>query len=76
MKAIDNNKIAVEFGAFIRETRESKGLYQADVAKMVGVSRSYYAFIENGQREVYFSLAVNICRVLGLDLGDFIDRLK
>ena len=75
MKKVDKEKIAVEFGAFIREARERKGLYQAEVAEKVAVSRSYYAYIETGSREIYFSLAVNICRVLDLDISEFMDRL-
>ena len=76
MKAVDKEKIAKEFGAFIREARENRGLYQADVAEKVGVSRVYYTHIEAGNREIYFSLAVNICDVLNLNINDFIKRLK
>ena len=76
MKTIDNKIIIEEFGTFIREARESKGLYQAEVADKLGVSRSYYAFIEGGKREIYFTLAINICRVLDLDINDFIKTLK
>ena len=76
MKPIDNEKISVEFGAFIRNARESRGLYQAEVAEAAGVSRSYYAYIETGNREIYFTLAINICRVLDLDINDFIKTLK
>ena len=73
---IDKEKIAVEFGAFIREAREQKGLLQADIAEKLGVSRSYYAYIESGSREIYFTLAINICQVLNLDISDFMKRVK
>ena len=76
MKAINKEQISAEFGTFIREAREKKGLYQADVAEKVGVSRSYYAFIEAGQRDIYFTLAVNLCRVLDLNINDFMMCLK
>ncbi len=76
MKVINKEKISVEFGTFIKEARERKGLYQADVAEMVGVSRSYYAFIESGKREIYFTLAVNLCRALDLNISDFMKVLK
>ena len=76
MKVIDKEIIAVEFGSFIRNARESKGLLQADVAEELGVSRAYYGFIESGKREIYFSLAINICRVLDLDINYFIKNLK
>lgn len=76
MKTIDKEKITKEFGAFIREAREKRGLYQADVAEQLGVSRAYYTHIEAGNREIYFTLAVNICRVLDLNIGDFMKHLK
>ena len=76
MKTIDKEKVVVEFGRFIREAREMKGLLQADVAEKLGVSRSYYGHIESGNREIYFTLAINICRVLDLDMSDFVKILK
>jgi transcriptional regulator with XRE-family HTH domain len=76
MKVIDKEIVMEEFGSFIRDARESKGLLQAEVAEEVGVSRSYYAYIETGKREIYFSLAINICRVLDLDINYFIKNLK
>ena len=76
MKLIENEKIISEFGAFIREAREQKGLLQADIAEKIGVSRSYYAYIEAGKREIPFTLAIHLCQVLNLDINDFIKRLK
>ena len=76
MNPIAKEKISAEFGAFLREAREKQGLYQADIAEKIGTSRSYYAYIENGQRDIYFPLAINICRVLNLDVNEFMERLK
>ena len=76
MKTIDKEIITPEFGQFIREAREMKGLYQWEVADQLGVSRAYYTHIEQGGRDIYFTAAVNICRILDLDLGDFMKRLK
>ena len=76
MKPINEEKISVEFGAFLREARERNGLHQEDIAEKLGVSRSYYAYIENGKRNIYFPRAINICRVLDLDMNDFIKTLK
>ena len=68
--------LAAEFGRFIREAREMKGLLQADVAEKLGVSRSYYGHIDSGNRDIYFTLAVNICQVLDLNINDFMKMLK
>lgn len=76
MKLNDKEKVAKEFGAFIREARESRGLYQADVAEKLGVSRAYYTHIEAGNRDIYFATAVDICGILNLNINDFVKRLK
>ena len=73
MNGLDKDKIAQEFGMFIRTARENKGLYQADVAGRVGVSRGYYAHIEAGSRDISLTLAVKICRALDLKLDDFVE---
>ena len=71
MKGLEQEKVAKEFGAFIREAREKKGLSQEEVAELVGVSRSYYGHIEAGIREIYLGKALKICHVLGLSMHDF-----
>lgn len=76
MKTVEKEKVLKEFGAFIREARESKGIYQAEIAEQLGVSRAYYTHIEAGNREFYFTMAINICRVLNLDINEFVKRLK
>jgi transcriptional regulator with XRE-family HTH domain len=76
MKTFDKEKVAKEFGKFVREEREKRGLYQADIAEMVGVSRVYYTHIEAGNRDIYFSLAMKICDALNLNIDDFAKRLK
>ena len=72
----DKETIAKEFGVFVRIRREDMGFYQADVAQKIGVTRGYYAHIEAGSREIYLSLALKICRVLKLNLRDFVKSLK
>lgn len=76
MKSLEEEKIAKALGAYICEARKNKGLKQKEVAKEVGICRSYYAFIENGKRDAHFSIALNIFRVLGLSVHDFQALLK
>lgn len=76
MKTFEKEKVANEFGSFVREARERKGMTQYEIAEQLGVSRSYYTMIESGNREIYFTLAVNICKVLNLDINEFVKRLK
>ena len=76
MNDFNKEKVMSEFGSFIREARENKGLVQAEVAKRLGVARSYYTMIEAGDREIYFTLALKICNVLDLNINEFAKRLK
>lgn len=76
MKATDKEKITTEFGSYIRDARENRGILQADIAEQLGVSRSYYCLIEAGKRDIYFTLAMNICQILKLDINEFMKRLK
>lgn len=76
MKTFVNEEVSKEFGQFIREAREAKGLYQADIAEQLGVSRAYYTHIEAGNRDIYFTMAISICQILNLNMNDFMKRLK
>lgn len=44
--------------------REELGLSQAEVAKRVGVSRSFYCLVEQGKRGIRLDLAHNISKEL------------
>jgi transcriptional regulator with XRE-family HTH domain len=38
------------FGAYLRQLREDRGLYQVEVARRVGVQQPYYAKLERGEK--------------------------
>lgn len=42
----------------------------ADMAKLVGISPTYYWQIENKQRRLYYKVAVNIAKVFNLKPDD------
>lgn len=70
---IDNNACLKDFGNFVKAGRESLGLYQSDVAKMLNISQPYYSCIEKGTRNVDLVLAMKICDTLKLDLSNYIN---
>ena len=72
MRQIDNALCNENFGKFIREERERQGLYQSDLAAKLGITQAYYSHIERGTRTVDFTMALNICLALGLDINEFI----
>lgn len=73
MKLLNNEQAYKRFGAFIRAARERKGYTQVEVAELLGVSGSYYAYMETGQRKATLPMALNICTILDADLNDFIN---
>ena len=75
MEIVEKEIVSKEFGKYIREAREKQRLYQADVAEQLGISRVYYTHIEAGNREIYFALAINICRILNLDISEIMKRI-
>lgn len=38
------------FGAYLRQLREDRGLYQVEVARRIGVRQSYLAKLERGEK--------------------------
>lgn len=52
---------------WVREVRKVKGYSQADVAKISGISTSFYADIERGERTPSAHKAKMIGQTLGVD---------
>jgi transcriptional regulator with XRE-family HTH domain len=74
MKKIENSECLVGFGEFIKKGREKRDMFQTEVADALGIRQPYYSMIESGRRNVDFVLALKICRVLNLDINDFIKQ--
>lgn len=72
MKRIDKDEIYTSFGQRMAEKRGSLGMSQAEVAAKLGISQSYYCYIETGRRVIDLTLAMNICKTLSLDFNAFI----
>lgn len=72
MSVFESDRVYKEFGAYITYHRKKKGMLQYEVAKKVGVTPSYYHYIENGSRKIGFPLILTICSVLDADPNDFI----
>lgn len=73
MKLLNNEQAYKRFGLFIREAREKKGYTQTEVADILGISKSYYGYIESGSRKTTLPMALNICTILDANLNDFIN---
>ena len=54
----------------LKSVRQKKGLSQAELAVLVGVSRQTINMIENGDYNPTLALCLKICYCLGLTLND------
>lgn len=59
-----NPKTRQQIGRKFRETRERRNMVQEEVAKMVGISITYYASIERGEENPTIAVIEGICKVL------------
>lgn len=60
------------FCSFIAHGREDAGLTQADMAQRMGITQAYYSRIEKGNRNIDLIDAIRICKILRLDLSEFL----
>lgn len=64
------------FLSLVRQMRIDAGLRQADLADRLGEPQSFVSRYESGERRLDVLELRQICRVLGVQLVDFIKRLE
>jgi transcriptional regulator with XRE-family HTH domain len=64
------------FLSLVRQMRVDAGLRQADLAQKLGTPQSFVSRYESGDRRLDVLELRQICGVLGVSLGDFIQRLE
>lgn len=57
----------------IKQARLAKGLNQEEVAERIGLSRSYFAQLESGTRQLTSKKQAAIAKVLGVDPTSLVD---
>jgi len=62
-------KIDLRLATQIKETREKKGLTQAQVATLAKVTETFYAMTERGESNPSFAKLKRILNALGLDIS-------
>ena len=70
MQRIEAEIVRNDIGLVIRYNRERKGISQEDLAKKVGVSRTYLNLVENRERVPSFTLLREIANQLGKTTAD------
>jgi transcriptional regulator with XRE-family HTH domain len=60
----------------LRQIRMEAGLRQGDLAKKLNQSQSFVSKYESGERRLDLLELQQICRAVGLSLGQFVDRFE
>lgn len=58
----------IKFGKKMREARESRGLSQKDIARLLGVSDAFISQVENGKKKMNTDNLIKISKVLDLNI--------
>jgi len=62
--------------ALLRSVRSEAGLTQAEVAGGLQLPQSFVSKYESGERRIDLVELRQICKVLGISLGDFVRRFE
>ena len=68
----EDKKIILETANKIKEARESKGLTQAEVAKLAGLDSNSYAKIERGESSPKGVSLTKIAKALGVKASEIL----
>lgn len=63
-----------KFGAYLKNARAEQEMTQTEIANRAKITQAYYSYIENGERDIPFSLAVQLCEILETDLSGFMTK--
>lgn len=74
LATFDTVKCQKDFGQFVMEARTQRGYTQTEFAEILGVSQSYYSYLELGKRNIDLAFAVKVCKALDVDMREFIEQ--
>ena len=66
-----NNEV-IKFGKKLKEVRLKKDLSQGDVARILGVHRSYISGLERGARNPSLVTIQKVARALAVSVGELV----
>jgi len=72
INAAMNNEV-IKFGKNLKKERLKKGLSQGDVARILGVHRTYISGLERGARNPSLMTVQKVARALGVKVKNLIE---
>lgn len=76
MVEIDKKACLKALGELLRAERNNRSLTQAEVAELAGITQCRYSLIENGKRDTEFVVIMKVCKVLNINLSEFIENYR
>ena len=70
------NPILIELGGRIREIRKLRGWSQEAFAAQCEIDRSYMGGIERGERNITFTMLLQIARTLNVDAAEIVRSIS
>lgn len=71
-----NSAEGEKLAALLRSVRSEAGLTQAEVADRLEMPQSFVSKYESGERRIDLVELRQICKVLGISLGEFVRRFE
>jgi len=62
----------MDIGANIKRLREDRGVKQSEIADLIGMHRSNYSKVENGQREISLQAVDKIAKFFNITIDELV----
>ena len=63
-------------GSRIKSLRKENKMSQEELASKLGISRSYFSKIENGQRGLSIEIMQKLCKVFNMSMDEFLETIE
>lgn len=63
-------------GSRIKNLRKENKMSQEELASKLGISRSYFSKIENGQRGLSIEIMQKLCKVFNMSMDEFLETIE
>ncbi|MCE5224451.1 MAG: helix-turn-helix domain-containing protein [Porphyromonadaceae bacterium] len=73
---MDIQKTRADFGAYIKNRREIKGLTQTQLGEMIGTNKTTIAHYETGRRAASLTTIIQLEEILNFQFDDFVKSIK